>query len=251
MFPGGAVDPGDRDDRVAARVVGLDDSTASAMLGVAEGGLGVWVAAVREAFEEADILLLREGDEAPPSGRAAHLDAAPFDALRVALNRGDASAYELLSGVGGHLFAPDLHLLAHFVTPPGNSRRYDTWFFVAEAPAGQLGAHDDDEAVHSEWVAPAEILARSRRGEVSLIGPTAQTLALLGRYERASHFLADLSAGRGVGKDRSIVRDGWGERVLLPGDARASEVRCGWTQPLVPPRAPWPFGADVGEEGAA
>lgn len=253
VFPGGAVDPGDRDDRIAALVVGLDDRTASGMLHVAKGGLGVWVAAVREAFEEADILLLRDGDTVTdPAGGGTRIDTGAFSALRTALNRGEASAYDLMHEVGGRLHASDLHLFAHFVTPSGISRRYDTWFFAAEAPHGQMGSHDDDETVHSEWVAPAEMLARGRDGEVDLIAPTAQTLALLGRYARASDFLAELAAAQPQGQEgMSIVRDGWGERVLLPGDPPAAEVQAQWTQPLVPPRTPRPFGAGVGEEGVA
>jgi 8-oxo-dGTP pyrophosphatase MutT (NUDIX family) len=53
VFPGGAVDPEDRDPALAARCPGLDDPRASALLGLPAGGLGYWVAAVRETLEEA------------------------------------------------------------------------------------------------------------------------------------------------------------------------------------------------------
>src|SRR5947199_743977 len=51
VFPGGAVDAGDGAGRVAERVVGIDDGAASAAQGLARGGIGFRVAAVRECFE--------------------------------------------------------------------------------------------------------------------------------------------------------------------------------------------------------
>src|SRR5438105_2758947 len=57
LFPGGAVDPGDKAAAVASRCAGLDDARASAELGLAEGGLAYWAAAIRESFEEASVLL--------------------------------------------------------------------------------------------------------------------------------------------------------------------------------------------------
>ena len=65
VFPGGAVDPGDAD--LAGAVVGLDDAAASAEHGLATGGLAFRVAAVRECFEEAGILLARD---AAPTARS-------------------------------------------------------------------------------------------------------------------------------------------------------------------------------------
>src|SRR5690349_22102925 len=65
VFPGGAVDPADREPRATARVVDLDDDAASREHGLVAGGLGFRVAAVRECFEEAGILLAREADGRP------------------------------------------------------------------------------------------------------------------------------------------------------------------------------------------
>src|SRR6201984_2068755 len=61
VFPGGAVDTADPSAHAQARVLDLDDATASAEHGLEAGGLGFRVAAVRECFEEAGILLAHDG----------------------------------------------------------------------------------------------------------------------------------------------------------------------------------------------
>ena len=71
VFPGGSLDP--HDSALHERVRGLDDAQASARLGVPSGGLAYYVAAIRECFEEAGILLLCDRSGAPispPSVRA-------------------------------------------------------------------------------------------------------------------------------------------------------------------------------------
>src|SRR3954452_10074924 len=72
VFPGGATDPSDSTPEVSDRVRGLDDAVASARLGLPGGGLRVWIAALRETFEEAGILLATDLEPATP---AADLDA--------------------------------------------------------------------------------------------------------------------------------------------------------------------------------
>src|SRR3990167_4597584 len=60
VFPGGALDPSDQDERWAAHCVGMDDAAASRLLKLEHGGLAYWVAAIRECFEEAGLLLARD-----------------------------------------------------------------------------------------------------------------------------------------------------------------------------------------------
>lgn len=247
VFPGGAVDPADRSVDAYRRVVGLDDPAASSLLGLRAGGLGFWVAAVREAFEEGGILLTRG-----PAGERP--DPHRHQALRDALNRRLATGVDVLRETG-RLHTADLLLLAHFVTPPGAPRRYDTWFFVAAAPPGQDGAPDDDETVAAEWVRPADLLARARSGEVTLFGPTPQVIALLARYRSAADLLGAVAAAQAASGGRpGVARDGWGERIVLPGEPGFGRTTRGWSQPLVSPARPVRFdasAASAAEEGVA
>ena len=77
--------------------------------------------------------------------------------------------------------APALLALAH--ADRRAPRRYNTWFFVAAAPEGEDGAHDDSELVASGWVRPVDALAQHVAGEIDLIFPTEMSLRVLARYE--------------------------------------------------------------------
>ncbi len=164
VFPGGALDA--EDGALDARVTGLDDATASRILGVASGGLAYFVAAARELFEEAGLLLA----DAP----AADPDALPV--WQAALNERRSTLGEVLASEGLRLDVGQMRYIGHWVTPLGQPRRYDTRFFLVPAPPEQVAAHDRGETVAHTWVRPVDALAAGARGTFTLILPTIQTL---------------------------------------------------------------------------
>jgi glyoxylase-like metal-dependent hydrolase (beta-lactamase superfamily II)/8-oxo-dGTP pyrophosphatase MutT (NUDIX family) len=173
VFPGGALDPDDGSARAAGRMRGLDDAQASARLGIPSGGLAYWVAAARECFEESGILLAHREDGSPVDpARVAELEP-----QRAPLNAGTLSFSELLETEGLYIHAQEIAYYSHWITAPGRPRRFSTRFFVACAPAGQEGAHDRTETVHSVWVSPRQALERNQKKEIELIYPTRSTLA--------------------------------------------------------------------------
>ena len=181
VFPGGALDKADRDVRVLRRVAGVSDSQASARLGIESGGLAYWVAAIRECFEEAGILLAEgENGRAVDAGRAAQLAQ-----YRPLLHGGKLDFAEFLEKERLLLRAGDLAYFGHWITAPGRARRFDTRFFLALAPAGQTGSHDGSELVDSLWLRPQEAIEREARGEMELVFATKNTLADLQRFARA------------------------------------------------------------------
>ena len=226
VFPGGAVDPDDDAPRLAERVVGLDDQAASVDQGIARGGLAFRVAALRECFEEAGILIARHAK----TGRPAEHDTA-LDAARAALNAGASTFGDLLETRDLVCDARDLRVFSHWLTPLGAPRRYNTWFFVAPAPDGEDGTHDDNELVASAWVRPADALAQHRNGEIDLIFPTEMSLRALSRYDHSGDLLSDLDA---VPRDETgrpvVVSEGTGELVVLPHDTGRETMH--WTIPL-------------------
>ena len=218
VFPGGAVDPADGADEVTKRVIGLDDTSAAARLGLPSGGLRVWVAALRETFEEAGILL-----SVAPGG-----DAASLDTAREQLNAGRVSFVDVLAGHDLVLDASEVFLFSHWLTPEGAPRRYDTWFLVAPAPHGQEGSHDDAELVHSEWVRPSDALSRYAAGEIDLIFPTLRTLRVLESFTSAAALLDAVGdANRATDAPPLVVADASGQRVALDDDDLDGAVR-GW-----------------------
>jgi len=213
VFPGGAVDADDRAAELVARCHGRDDSAASTQLGLHAGGIGFWVAAIREAFEEAGVLLARSA----ATGRPVDLDepgaAARMETARREVGRGERPFLDVVVGEDLLLDAGSLHLFSHWITPPGGPRRYDTWFFVAAAPEGHAYLHDDSETVASVWVRPADALAGAERGEMEIIFPTMRNLEQLGRFATAGELLDAVTAS-----EPRVVADAGGARILLPGD---------------------------------
>jgi 8-oxo-dGTP pyrophosphatase MutT (NUDIX family) len=214
VFPGGAVDGDDGGDVG----FGLSDEAASRRLGVAAGGLAYYVASLRELFEEAGLLIACTSDGEPvhftePS------DLDRLAAKRRALNAGELSFATVLREEGLRVDLRGVAYLAHWITPVGMSRRYDTRFFVALAPSGQLATHDAGETVADRWVRPAEALAAHARGEFEMMFPTIRTLEGIAHFREAREVLEH---ARSVGSSetvepRVVTRDG-AVVILLPGD---------------------------------
>ena len=143
VFPGGLVD---RADRAAHGVcAGLDDVQASAALGLPEGGLDYYIAALRESFEEAGLLIAVDAND-----RMVELDEAEERRLatwREPLNRGERSIGEFCAHAGVRLAVDRLVYLSHWLTPIGRAKRFDTRFFIAAAPPAQAGTHRSESVV--------------------------------------------------------------------------------------------------------
>ena len=178
VFPGGALDPDDASPSAWRRVRGLDDARASARLGVPSGGLAYWVAAARESFEESGILLAVDAAGQPVAPERV----AALEAERDPLNAGTLLFSEFLEREDLYIPAQDIAYYSHWITAPGRPRRFSTRFFVACAPAGQDGAHDQSETVHSVWVGVRQALERAKRKEIEMIFPTRSTLSDLAAF---------------------------------------------------------------------
>ncbi len=186
VFPGGRVDEIDAATALEPYCDGLDDVTASALLGVDHGGLAYWVAAVRESFEEAGLLLARTtGGGVPPVD----------DAERRAVHDGSLSMVELCRRHDLVLDLSAIRYVAHWVTPLGEpARRFDTRFFLAAAPAGQEGAHDGTELDESMWVRPADAIAAADARRLVLMPPTIANLRFVAECATTDEALARADA---------------------------------------------------------
>lgn len=221
LFPGGALDPGDRADSVLSRCPGIDDETANATLGLAHGGLAYWAAAIRESFEEAGVLLAYdESGELVNPRAASRLER--FEEYRRKLNAGEDELSSMLETESLTLAVDRLTYFSHWITPERAPRRYDTRFFAALAPEDQEAAPDNVEAIHHVWVNPAEAVDRHRSGEFNMRTPTIRTLEQFALYTRAGDLMSALGAQRGIPAIQPRIGPK-GER-LLPGDPGYDEV---------------------------
>src|SRR6201990_2473978 len=185
VFPGGSVDKGDQE--IIARP---EFYTGGAGLDAA--ALSFRIAAIRETFEESGILLAR------PKGSNALIDAKRAGEIEAAhradLNERKITFLKVLTDNGMLLALDELVPYAHWITPEGMPKRFDTWFFLAAAPPDQLGAHDGKESTDSVWVSPREALAGGESGRFKLPCPTTRNLIKLGKQ---SHVKAALDGSRG------------------------------------------------------
>ena len=164
VFPGGAVDPRGRHRR-GGPSVRRDSMTASPRRcwGSKPAASRTGSPALRELFEEAGLLLAATEGGAPLDAGDVAL-AARLVEHRREVNDGTRRFLDVLAAEALVLDGSALSYFAHWITPVGPPRRYDTRFFVAAAPAGQVPVHDDKELVANTWVTPAEALERHRAG---------------------------------------------------------------------------------------
>jgi 8-oxo-dGTP pyrophosphatase MutT (NUDIX family) len=221
LFPGGALDPGDRAAAVLARCAGLDDERASAALGTSDGGLAYWAAAIRESFEEAGVLLAyAENGELVNPGDPARI--ARFEEYRRRLNAGEDILAEMLQQEGLQLAVDRLTYFSHWITPVTAPRRYDTRFFVAVAPQGQEALPDNVEAIHHVWVHPPEAVQRHREGKFKMRTPTIRTLEKFADYDKADTLIAALRAQPTI--PALLPRIGRKGQRLMPGDPGYDDI---------------------------
>ncbi len=214
VFPGGKVDREDAEidahqhlDQPADR---LHRHLGEPDLGV-EQAVALYVAALREAFEECGVLL------AAPEGSSRSVDAAQAMAL---LREGHALD-EVLGLMGLRLQTRDVHPWSRWITPKRPSlmqKRFDTRFFVAVVPPGQTALHDGREATDSLWITPRAALERYWRDELPLAPPQIMSIAHLAHHGSVDSVLAEARTRQPpVIQPEALDLDGT-RHVCYPGD---------------------------------
>jgi 8-oxo-dGTP pyrophosphatase MutT (NUDIX family) len=210
VFPGGSVDAGDHDIARRAELYaggeGLDGET-----------LGFRIAAIRETFEESGILLVKR------HGSSTLIDAkqaGEIEALhRAALCEGKTTFLKILTDNAMLLTLDELVPYAHWITPEGMPKRFDTWFFLAAAPPEQAGAHDGKESTDSIWVSPREALAGGESGRFKLPFPTTRNLIKLDKHRTVRAALDDVRGKPIVTVMPVMTRENGGRQLRIPADA--------------------------------
>ncbi|WFE62559.1 NUDIX domain-containing protein [Micromonospora sp. WMMD714] len=171
-FPGGGVDPSD--SQAHLDWAGPDPAAWADRLGVApRDAQAVVCAAAREVFEEAGVLLAGPGDDAV----VGDVSGEDWEVARQELEAHRRGFAGLLAGRKLTLRSDLLLPWSRWITPDFEPRRFDTYFFVALLPEGQRTRDVSGEADHTLWIRPADALARSRAGELTMLPPTLVTLA--------------------------------------------------------------------------
>lgn len=225
VFPGGGLDPSDLEPAVLARAEGLDSVTAGQRLGLPpERAMAHFIAAIRETFEEAGILLADQGG-APVAMRTPE-ELTRWEGRRTALNdRMNAESWAtLVAAEDLRLACGRLAYFAHWVTPEGTPKRFSTRFFAASVPDAQEARADDLEVEAGIWVRPQDALDARTRGELTMIFPTVKTLEELAGFTCAANVLAACEGRVVVTMLPRIVAVAGEPRVLLPGETGYDEA---------------------------
>lgn len=187
VFPGGKVDQGD----FAPELRGL----ATGGEGLDDLAFALRVGAIREAFEECGVLFARE------AGTGKMVDAARFASLapyRDELVKGRLDMLAFLTREKLVLVMDDMVHFAHWITPDGMPKRFDTHFFVAPVPPGHDALHDGSESVDSVWIPPEIAVAEAEAGVRTMVFPTRLNLRKLAASRTVVEALATARAGRVV-----------------------------------------------------
>ena len=223
VFPGGRVDEADALVDARRWCDGVDAAVSRLRGRTEEEAIAFHVAAVRELFEEAGVLLARD-----VAGEAIAIDntnETAYAEYRRALLHDGLTLQQLAEREGLRLALDALALFGHWVTPSVETRRFDTHFFFAVAPARQRAVHDEHEATHGTWMTPDEALARCRSGEITLPPPTWTTLRWLARCATVEDAWRWAQAQSVPRVQPCFVERGDGTRiVMLPGDPECPAI---------------------------
>lgn len=165
IFPGGKVDETD----LAAEWEGLADGWST----TPEAERGPRVAAARELFEESGVLI----------ADGAAIENGQTLAARKAIEGGSLRFADYLTQRGLRINLGAFTLFSRWLTPPVVPKRFDTFFYLASAPEGQVAVSDGRETVETEWIEPALALDLAARKQRTIIFPTRMNLGLLARTE--------------------------------------------------------------------
>ena len=216
VFPGGKVETADGGKTMRPHCDGVEN--------LDDDAITVRVTAIRETFEESGVLLAR------PRGQE-ELIAAPalaqVDATyRAALQAGETDLRTLAEAENLTLACDCLIPFAHWITPDMLPKRFDTYFFLADAPSNQLALHDGSESVDSVWTTPAAALQAEADGSRTIVFATLANLQKLGRSSSTQEALTAAHASPIVTVQPWVAKNDDGEAMLcIPEEADYDIVR--------------------------
>ncbi len=184
VFPGGKLEDADGDKALRARCGGADK--------IDDAELKFRIAGVREAFEECGVLLARK------RGQRALIAAADLKAIetrwRAKLAKDEASIVDMVEAEDLEIATDLMTPYAHWITPTFVPKRFDTWFFLAEAPEDQIALHDGSESTDSVWIGAQEAIDEATAGKRTLVHATTKNLELLAEGKTVAGAISAASA---------------------------------------------------------
>jgi 8-oxo-dGTP pyrophosphatase MutT (NUDIX family) len=218
VFPGGKVNQEDKAHEIRAFCDGVD--------GFDDYTLGMQVAAIREGFEECGLLLARmEGN--PTLLNAGQLK--KLDQYRTQIHKKKISLLEFLEKENLRLACDRLQLFSHWITPEFLPKRFDTFFYLAQAPEDQVGLHDGYESVDSFWISAKEALNDAKTGKRTVIFPTRVNLYQLGKHKTVQEAVTNVTSDPSYPVCPTLCRKGAKVLLTIPEEAGYGKI----AEPLI------------------
>ncbi len=204
VFPGGTLDATDCSEAALARARGLDDENLRRQFRAQPApalpapfgspprreAAGLLIAALRELYEEAGVLLACDEHGAALSDAQLAPQRHELQEARAHVQRGELPFHELLARVGAYANGRALSLFSHWITPPGFPRRYDAHFFLAEATADQAAVADAHETHDGIWIQPHLALQECAAGTFRMVYPTIKHVERLTQFHSTDELFA-------------------------------------------------------------
>lgn len=214
VYPGGKIEESDHDPKLLPYCRG-DEEKVDALR----------VAAIRETFEECGVLLAR------PRGSEALVDAERLRRISANFSRElkeqSIRMLDVVQQEDLELAFDRLIPFAHWITPEFMPKRFDTHFFLVEAPADHLAVHDGSESVDSLWTTVPNALELEKSGRRTIIFPTLENVKKLGRCDSVAEALATARADQIITVLPKITKDPDGTLMMeLPPEAGYETVRA-------------------------
>ncbi len=178
VFPGGRIDASDSDPALAPYIAEPRDNQHAQIAALGEDWLGAYVAAIRETFEEAGILMAKHAN-----GSWVTLPPKTIAKTRQSLHQGELSMADLCRAYDARLTINELNFYNRWTTPPGRPRRFDTRFFVGEVQPMAEGVEDGEETTDAVWITPIKALEEHRAGRFDLMSVTVKQLSAITEYK--------------------------------------------------------------------
>ena len=231
VFPGGSVDATDDPSEFQSISIHRTDEEASKLMGLPSGGLVYYITAIREAFEEAGILLALQQDTHQPLDLSQPEIEKRFSQHRDDINDSNRKFFEIIQDENLILDAGCMHYIARWITPKGPPRRFDARFFIARMPVDQTPIHDNGELVHSKWLSPKEILEQVEAEKMVLMSPTLRMVKNLALFDSAEQVIESAAANQ-IDEKARVDRDS--RIIVMPGepgyDDGLDDVETGWVR---------------------
>ena len=208
VFPGGKIDKADFEPGIRDRCENAGRFS--------EIELALRVGGIREAFEECGVLLAHD---AGGTGLIAASRLAGLEPFRKKLVDGEITMLEFLVHENLVLLPENLVPFAHWITPPMVPKRFDTHFFIIEAPADHIALHDGHESVDSVWIKPAKVIEEGDAGRRTVIFPTRLNVQKLGRSRTVAEALANARASKVVTVSPEMIKRDDGPYLKIPEEA--------------------------------